>query len=138
MLPTPAAALDHTLHSSEGMTMTDSLTRTTRSAPRITAEDRMERIGQLTARQQEDALLWLAGYAPAVFDAVAEAVEACPGDGTDDPIPFCGQCGADIGVFLKFGLDWRHYRATTFDDIELFDPGHAPVVAWRIHAPAAL
>ena len=30
----------------------------------------MERIGQLTARQREDALLWLAGYAPAFSDAM--------------------------------------------------------------------
>jgi hypothetical protein len=65
------------------------------------------------------------------------ASSPAPGDGSDDPVPFCGQCGADIGVFLKFGLDWRHYVATTLDDIELFDPGHAPVVAWRIQAPAA-
>jgi hypothetical protein len=119
------------------MTMGHSLTQPARPAPGITAEDRMERIGQLTARQREDALLWLAGYAPAVSDAVTSAVEPFPGDGSDDPAPFCGHCGADIGVFLKFGLDWRHYKATTFDDIELFDPGHAPVLAWRIHAPAA-
>jgi hypothetical protein len=45
----------------------------------------MECIGQLSPRQREDALLWLAGYDPAVFDAVAEAVEPCPGDGADDP-----------------------------------------------------
>jgi hypothetical protein len=57
-------------------------------------------------------------------------------DYDEEPAPVCGRCGADIGIFIKFGLDWRHYVATTFDDIELFDPGHAPVVAWRIHAPA--
>ena len=117
--------------------MGTSLTHAAPASHRITAEDRMERIGQLTARQREDALLWLAGYAPAVFDAVTSAVEPFPGDGSEDPTPFCGYCGSDIGVFLKFGLDWRHYVATSFDDIELFDPGHAPVVAWRIPAPAA-
>jgi hypothetical protein len=53
-----------------------------------------------------------------------------------EPAPVCGQCGADIGIFIKFGLDWRHYQATALDDIALFDPGHAPVLAWRIHAPA--
>lgn len=103
----------------------------------ITAEDRMELLGQLTPRQQTDALLWLAGYAPDTFDAVAEAVQPIPGDGSDDPAPICARCGADIGVFLKLGLDWRHYKATTLDDIELFDPGHLPVLTWRIHAPAA-
>jgi hypothetical protein len=93
----------------------------------ITAEDRMERIGQLTARQQTDALLWLAGYAPAVFDAIAEAVEPCAGDGADDPAPYCAVCGGDIGIFLKFGLDWRHYTGTDLSDIELTDPGHRRV-----------
>ncbi len=117
--------------------MGHSLTRPARPACGITADDRMELLGQLTPRQQTDALLWLSGYAPAVFDAVIDAVQPFSGDGSDDPAPFCGRCGADIGVFLKFGLDWRHYRATTLDDIELFDPGHAPVLAWRIHAPAA-
>jgi hypothetical protein len=102
----------------------------------ITAEDRMELLGQLTPRQQTDALLWLAGYAPDVFDEVTEAVQPFPGDGSDDPAPFCELCGADIGVFLKLGLAWQHYRATSLRDIELFDPGHAPVLAWRIHTPA--
>jgi len=118
--------------------MGHSLTQTDRPARRITAEDRMERLGQLTARQQTDALLWLAGYAPDIFDVVTDAVEPFPGDGGEDPEPFCDRCGADIGVFLKFGLDWRHYRAAALDDIELFDPGHAPVLAWRIHAPATV
>jgi len=98
---------------------------------RITDEDRMERIGQLTAKQQTDALLWLAGYAPAVFDAVAEAVEPCAGDGSEDPAPYCATCGSDIGIFLKFGLAWRHYAGTDLSVIELIDPGHLPVLAWR-------
>ena len=44
--------------------MGTSLTQSAPASHRITAEDRMERIGQLTTRQQTDALLWLAGYAP--------------------------------------------------------------------------
>ena len=111
--------------------MSTSLTHPAPAGHRITAEDRMERIGQLTTRQLTDALLWLAGYAPSVFDVIAEAVEPCPGDGTDDPAPYCAACGGDIGIFLKFGLDWRHYTGTTLTDIELTDPGHRPVPAWR-------
>jgi hypothetical protein len=88
-------------------------------------------------KQRTDALLWLSGYAPAVFDDVIDAVQPCPGDGTDDPAPFCEQCGADIGIFLKLGLDWRHYRGTIPGPLELYDPGHRPVLAWRIPAPAA-
>jgi hypothetical protein len=91
----------------------------------------MERIGQLTTKQLTDALLWLAGYAPSVFDVVAEAVEPFPGDGTDDPAPYCLTCSGDIGIFLKFGLDWHHYSGIDLSDIELIDPGHRPVLAWR-------
>jgi hypothetical protein len=83
------------------------------------------------------ALTWLAGYSPAVFDATLDATEPCTDDDTPDPAtdpaPFCVICGADVGIFLRFGLDWRHYRAdgTTVGQIELFDPGHTPVIAWR-------
>ena len=45
-----------------------------------------ERIGQLTTRQLTDALLWLAGYAPDVFDVVADAVGPFAGDGSEDPV----------------------------------------------------
>jgi hypothetical protein len=111
--------------------MGTSLTQAAPASHPITAEDRMERIGQLTTKQLTDALLFLAGYAPATFDAIAEAVEPCAGDGADDPAPYCAACGGDIGIFLKFGLDWRHYAGTDLSDIELIEPGHAPVLAWR-------
>jgi hypothetical protein len=55
----------------------------------------VERIGQLTTRQLTDALLWLAGYAPDVFDVVADADEPFAGDGSEDPAPFCAVCGGD-------------------------------------------
>jgi hypothetical protein len=64
-------------------------------------------------------------------DVVADAVEPFAGDGREDPAPFCAVRGGDIGVFLKFGLDWRHYRGTDLTDLELFEPGHRPVLAWR-------
>jgi hypothetical protein len=73
--------------------MGHSLTDPAPAAHRITAEDRLERIGQLTSKQCTDALLWLAGYAPDVFDAVTEAVEPCAGDGSEDPEPICAICG---------------------------------------------
>jgi hypothetical protein len=111
--------------------MGTSLSQAAPASHLITDEDRMERIGQLTTKQLTDALLFLAGYAPATFDAIAEAVEPCAGDGADDPAPYCATCGGDIGIFLKFGLAWRHYIGTDLSDIELVDPGHAPAVAWR-------
>jgi hypothetical protein len=112
--------------------MATSLPQAAPASHPITAEARMERIGQLTTKQQTDALLWLAGYAPSVFDAVAEAVEPCAGDGSEDPAPYCAICGSDIGIFLKFGVDWRHYTGCDLSDIELLDPGHRPALAWRM------
>ena len=109
------------------------------------------RLSGLSHQQLTDRLAWLSWYQPGIFTAVMDYMEftdalAADTDPTspdvdnfdhdEEPAPVCGRCGADIGIFIKFGLDWRHYQATTLDDIVLFDPGHAPVLAWRIHAPA--
>ena len=37
---------------------------------------------------------------------------------------------------MKFGLDWRHYAGEGLDNLELYDPGHAPEVTWRVPALA--
>jgi hypothetical protein len=109
------------------------------------------RLRGLSHQQLTDRLKWLAWYQPGIFTAVMDYMEfsdviAADSDPTspdvdnldydEEPAPVCGRCGADIGIFIKFGLDWRHYVATTLEDIELFDPGHAPVLAWRTQAPA--
>jgi hypothetical protein len=106
------------------------------SAHDIAGRQRVQRLGTFSARQVTDAMIWLAGYAPQAFDAALDAIEPCVGDGSEEPAPICGQCGADIGIFLKYGLDWRHYRGARVSDIELFDPGHSPVLAWRTATPA--
>jgi hypothetical protein len=74
-------------------------------------------------------------------------------DGSDDPEPFCAARGAPIGIFLRLGLDWRHFRqsgaavqadrrdrdgAAVLGEFEVFDPGHEPVVAWRLTGDAAM
>jgi hypothetical protein len=97
---------------------------------------RLTRLAALDADRMAIALTWLAGYSPTVFDTTLDATEPCTDDTPDptaDPEPFCAICGDDVGIFLRFGLDWRHYRGdgTTAGPIELFDPGHAPVIAWR-------
>ncbi len=105
------------------------------------AHARLTRLAALDLQRMSEALTWLAGYSPATFDATLDATEPCTDDDNpdpaDDPEPFCSVCGADVGIFLRFGLDWRHFRGdgTTGGPIELFDPGHAPVIAWR-PAPA--
>ena len=48
----------------------------------------------------------------------------------------CARCGSSIGIFLKFGLQWLHYRGgDALGQAEIFDPGHEPELAWRTHTP---
>ena len=88
------------------------------------------------ARKTPSRLLWLAMNFPAVCDAMLNKTEF---DGVDDedprqePEPFGAECGADVGIFLRYGTDGRHYMGdVTTGQIEVFDPGHDPVVAWRL------
>ncbi len=114
--------------------MGPSLTERGQAAHDIGGRQRVDRLGGFSPEQLTEGMTWLSGYAPEVFDAVLDAIEPCVGDGSEEPAPVCGRCGADIGIFLKFGLDWRHYRGATLGEAELFDPGHPPEVAWRVGA----
>jgi hypothetical protein len=107
-----------------------------------------ERLRGLSAQQLLDAMMFLSFWSPSAFTAVLDYCEAVDWgwagfdpdlipdpDGDDDaddsPAPFCARCGGDLGIFVKFGLDWRHYRGEGLNDIELYDPGHAPELTWR-------
>ena len=104
------------------------------------------RIRGLSHEQLADRLQWLYWYQPGIFAAVMDYMEFCDTvvaeiDPTnpafnsaacgDEPGPVCGICGVDIGIFVKFGLNWRHYRGDSLGESEIFDPGHAPQLAWR-------
>jgi len=119
-----------------------------------------ERLRGLSAQQLLDAMTFLSFWSPSAFTAVLDYCEATDwgwagfdpdlipdsdDDGSDDddpddddpdgePAPVCARCGANLGIFLKFGLEWRHYRGEGLEDIELYDPGHAPVITWRVPA----
>lgn len=106
------------------------------AALEFSPQERIERLGATSPQQRIQALLFLSGYAPAVFDAVLDAVE--PLDEHDDPgagedaVPYCAVCTEPVGIFLALGLDWRHYRGEEpGGPFEIFDPGHEPVVSWR-------
>jgi len=77
---------------------------------------RQDRIARLSALAPEDAragLLWLAMNYPDTCDAMLDKIECDAIDDPDpsrEPEPFCAECGADIGIFLRYGLDWRHFR----------------------------
>jgi hypothetical protein len=99
---------------------------------------RLDRLGTVSDQQVFQAMIWLADDSPKTFDAMLDVVEGFPTeepDGDGEPAPICLICGADVGIFLKFGLDWRHYRGDQFEDLEIFDPGHLPVVSWRVIPP---
>lgn len=96
------------------------------------ARERIERLSGFSPDQLTDAMTWLAGHDGEAFDAALDAIEAYTSGGAEEPEPVCGACGSDIGVFLKFGLDWRHYRGDTLGESEIFDPGHAPEPTWRL------
>ena len=127
-----------------------SLSQRDRDTHQIEARKRMERLRAFNPDQMAVALIWLSGYDPLTFDAVLDAVEPCAGDEEElsgcEPEPVCGICGEKIGIFLRLGLDWRHYRETrdarllsshpdavpAMGQIELFEADHAPMVTWRL------
>ncbi len=100
-------------------------------------QDRKDRLATVTAEQMAFALSFLIGFAPEIFDAVLDAAEPCTDDlvsPDDEAEPFCAQCGSAVGIFLEHGLEWQHFRGdgTTAGQQEIFDPGHAPAVSWRL------
>jgi hypothetical protein len=112
------------------------------------------RLRGLTHQQLADRLNWLSWYQPGTFTAVMDygqfsddlAADTDPTnpdpddygdtDHAEDPAPVCARCGSDIGIFLKFGLQWRHYAGgQTLGRAEIFDPGHEAELAWRLAGP---
>lgn len=126
-----------------------SLSQRDRDAYQIEARKRVERLRAFSPDRMAAGLIWLSAYDPGTFDAVLDAVEPCAGDEDlfgCEPEPVCGTCGEKIGIFLRLGLNWRHYRETrdalllgshrdavpAIGQIELFEADHAPVVTWRL------
>jgi hypothetical protein len=110
-----------------------------RDAQQISPRERLHRLAAVTADRRTEALQFLAGYDPGTFDAILDAVELGGEDGdlgaAENSVPFCVECGEEIGIFLRYGLGWQHYRDhgddMTYGRFEVFDAGHAPVLAWR-------
>ena len=117
----------------------------------VPADDQYtERLRGLSPQQLHDAMTFVAFWSPGTFTAALDYCEATDwgwsefdldlipdhdDDLDDTPAPVCARCGGNLGIFLKFGLDWRHYRGDGLDNLELYDPGHAPELTWR--APAS-
>jgi hypothetical protein len=97
------------------------------------------RLGRLAAMEEArlaEALAFLIGYAPGIFDAIVTATEPCADDEPDptrEPEPFCRTCGGTAGIFWLLGEEWQHFRPGTRaeEKPEIYDPGHVPVIGWR-------
>ena len=116
-----------------------------------------EQLRGLSYQQLADRLNWLSWYQPGIFTALMDYMEFIdtlaanttdptnPDPDPDDvnygeaPAAVCARCGSDIGIFIKLGLDWRHYQeGSALGKPEIFDPGHAPALAYRLPSPPPL
>ena len=104
--------------------------------PAISPHPRLDRVAAATSEQLSAALIFLSVFEPDAFDHamdVAQSDDDNPGT-TGEAEPVCAVCGSKIGIFLERGLAWRHYSGdgTTVGKQYIYDPGHAPVVTWRL------
>ena len=97
---------------------------------------RLARLAPLDPDRLAESLVFLAGFAPAVFDSILDATEPCLDDerplDEDALEPFCGVCGSRAGVFVSRGSEWLHYTGDPANhDVDPYETDHAPVIAWR-------
>jgi hypothetical protein len=109
--------------------------------PDLNLTERLELLGVMDPDDMRTSLAWLAGTAPAMFDAalvrdrnlVERLTTRLAEDEDDEDEPYCYQCGASVGIFYGHGDGWYHFRGegTTESPVELYAADHAPEVAWR-------
>lgn len=117
--------------------MNTTITHDTPTARANEADRRLEELKTFTTDQMAAALTYLAGYDPGTFSAIMDVAADLNSFDTEldpnaDPIPYCGQCSASIGIFWQSVLEWQHYRGDgQTKPIEVFQADHKPVVAWK-------
>ncbi len=104
--------------------------------PAIGPHPRLDRVAAATFEQLSAALIFLSVFEPDAFDHsmdVAQSDDDNPG-ATGEAEPVCAICDGKIGIFMERGLAWQHYigDGTTVGQQQIYDPGHAPVVTWRL------
>jgi hypothetical protein len=121
------------------MTMRSIIAEDAQSAlpiPPLATHPRLDRVAAATFEQLSAALIFLSVFESDAFDHamdVAQSDDDNPG-ATGEAEPVCAICDGKIGIFMERGLAWRHYAGdgTTVGQQEIYDPGHAPVVTWRL------
>jgi hypothetical protein len=121
------------------MTMRSIISNAGQSPLPIPAEGphpRVDRIAAATFEQLSAALIFLSVFDTGAFDHamdVAQSDDENPG-ATGEAEPACEICGGQIGIFLDRGLAWQHYTGdgTTVGEQQIYNPGHTPLVTWRL------
>lgn len=112
--------------------------KSTLPSPAVSARPRRDRVAAASCEQMKTALVVLSDFNPDAFDYAMDAAESGEDPASDaseeDAGPACAICGGSVGVFLGLGLDWRHFDGdgTTAGKQQVYDPGHVPVVTWKI------
>jgi hypothetical protein len=100
------------------------------------ARKRADRLAKATTDQMQAALAYLSMIDSEAFEIAFTAVTPDADDDPEDnePIPLCTTCDAPVGIFPELILSWRHFRgdATASGPHRIYDPGHAPEVAWYL------
>jgi hypothetical protein len=110
--------------------------KSTLPSPAAGARPRLDRVTAASCEQMKTALIVLSDFSPDAFDYAMDAAESGedPAACDEEAGPACAICGGSVGVFLGMGLDWRHFDGdgTTPGKQQIYDPGHVPVVTWKI------
>ena len=122
-------------------------TRVDEMLPGLGADERLELLAAMDPDDMRASLAWLVSYAPQIFDfalvrdrkLVERLQDRLDHQHDDDPEPYCTTCGASVGIFIGHGDAWLHYtgQGTVASPVDLYDAGHAPVIAWREAGPPA-
>jgi hypothetical protein len=101
---------------------------------KASARERADRLAKATTGQLEAALALLSMLDPEAFEIAFVAVPLArdDGDGDDEPIAVCRQCGGLVGIFPDRGPHWQHFRGDSITSAapHVYEPGHVPEVAW--------
>jgi len=104
----------------------------TRAGLDAAARGRADRLARATSAQMEAALALLSMLDPEAFEIAFTAVPSPLGDGDEEPVPVCRECGVRVGIFPDRALRWEHFRGDglTSGAQQIYHPGHAPEVTW--------
>ncbi len=105
--------------------------------PVISPHSRLDRVAAATSEQLSAALIFLSVFEPDAFDHSMDVAQSDDDDNpgaTGEAEPVCAICDGKLGIFMERGLAWRHYAGdgATVGQQHIYDPGHSPVVIWRL------